>query len=160
MHRNPATLPPERFVVAALDEAIDRADDALRVLVANQQHGDQTQKADAAWTRSQLNAAKRARYYWENRLRPVCLADDCYLVPSSRPGAAPYRVTRAGGVWTCDATCQASAYHWHTAMAVALERAWELAEADEARTRVAAADLGDRRARFARALAEMNELYG
>lgn len=65
-------------------------------------------------------------------MRPTRAPSGDWLIPSgSQGGAVVHRVSRHGGVWVCGETCKATAFHWHGAFLAGIERAEELAEAED-----------------------------
>lgn len=121
-----------QLVVAALEEKalavkleIERLQTAI---LRNDAQGDPDLKKEHTYLLGHFNAYNKAMFYWEKGIRPTQTPGGDWLIPSgSQGGATIHRVSRAGGVWVCGASCAAKAFHWHPALLECIERAEELA---------------------------------
>lgn len=122
---------PADLVARAIQQLADECHAQVDALAAQPDQGDPDVKTEARHWLAQYRAFTKAAYYWGAGVRPVATVDG-WLVPSaSRAGAVVHAVTRRGGVWSCGPTCEAKSFHWHTALVVALERAHDMADAED-----------------------------
>lgn len=169
-------LPPTEAVLSALEELIQTCEDRLRTLQAQPAQGEPDVSEEIRFFKRQYNAFTKAQFYWMKGIRPVAAGRDAWLIPSgSRPGGPVHRIVKRDGIWACGPSCEAhDQFHWHPAIIAAVERGYELADvhddaaAFEPESAVddepflpvpTAADFG-RRLAAARAMREMNELFG
>lgn len=125
-------LPPAHLIASALEELAQRCADHLAGLAQQTEQGDPTVRDERAFWLKQQRAFDKALHYWLSGVRPTRAPSGDWLIPSgSQGGAVVHRVSRHGGVWVCGETCKATAFHWHGAFLAGIERAEELAEAED-----------------------------
>lgn len=87
------------------------------------------EKEEAKYFQRLANAYARAAVAWQDGIRPTDMGNGKYLLPS-RSDDIPHIVSMDGD-WTC--TCRAgSSAHWATCLMIAVERANELLELEDA----------------------------
>lgn len=118
----------DALVSAALAELAQHHHTQIDLLTGQAGQGDPDVKDEIAYHLRDYRAFLKAADAWARGVRPVLTERGVYLVPSRSQGGTVHAVSRDGGFWRCGPTCAATAFHWHTALLLGIERAEELAE--------------------------------
>lgn len=111
-------------VARQLETLAARCRDEIAALRQQPEQGEPTVKDEIRFYTSQLRAFERALGYWLRGVRPVHTPGGAWLIPSgSHGGAVQHHCEKQGHLWICGPTCEAQAFHWHTALMTAMEAA-------------------------------------
>lgn len=162
---NPDFFLPPDLVARALANLAEREHDAINVLSEQPEQGEPSVKEELAFRLRDYNAYIKASFEWGKGIRPILSPRGAWLVPSRTTGGVVYEVSRANGYWQCGPNCKCPQFHWHTALALGIERAMEMADEEDdgldlEPAEPSAEDVRALRSRIAREAArQMNELF-
>lgn len=119
---------PEALVAEALATLAEQSHDQIDRLSLQPEQGDPTVKDEIKYHLRDYRAYIKAAYHWGRGVRPVLSPSGSWLIPSASSGGVIHEVSRPNGYWQCGPSCLAQQFHWHTALALGIEKAMELAE--------------------------------
>ena len=118
---------PAELVAQALASLAEQSHDAIDRLSRAPEQGDPSVKDEIKFHLRDYRAYIKAAYHWGRGVRPVLSPTGSWLIPSASSGGVIHEVSRPNGFWQCGPSCLAQQFHWHTALALGIEKALELA---------------------------------